>query len=101
MTRFTHAAALIAVGLTGAGAAQTSTPPELKWKTATPVNALPNPYQRDANWARLPAGLKWGAVIGAEPGRIETSTSSTAVSRTRARGGPSRPSSSSIHRASC
>jgi beta-lactamase superfamily II metal-dependent hydrolase/sugar lactone lactonase YvrE len=41
---------------------------EPKWKSATPINALPNPYSRDANWAKLPAGMKWGAVIGAEPG---------------------------------
>jgi sugar lactone lactonase YvrE len=39
-----------------------------KWKTTTPINDRPNPYRRDANWAQLPAGLKWGAVIGAEPG---------------------------------
>jgi len=39
-----------------------------KWKGATPINDRPNPYRRDANWAHLPAGLKWGAVIGAEPG---------------------------------
>jgi sugar lactone lactonase YvrE len=29
---------------------------------------LPNPYHRSADWARLPAGMKWAAVIGAEPG---------------------------------
>jgi DNA-binding beta-propeller fold protein YncE len=39
-----------------------------KWKSTTPINDRPNPYRRDANWAQLPAGLKWGAVIGAEPG---------------------------------
>src|SRR3954471_16080 len=39
-----------------------------KWKSATPINDRPNPYRRDANWAQLPSGLKWGAVIGAEPG---------------------------------
>src|SRR4051794_30823016 len=42
------------------------TPP--MWKSTTPINDRPNPYRRDANWARLPAGMKWGAVIGAEPG---------------------------------
>ena len=41
---------------------------EPKWKGTTPINDRPNPYSRDVNWARLPAGLKWGAVIGAEPG---------------------------------
>jgi lysophospholipase L1-like esterase/streptogramin lyase len=41
---------------------------EPKWKQAKPINDLPNPYHRDANWAQLPSGLKWGAVIGAEPG---------------------------------
>jgi len=46
------------------GAAQSAP----KWKSATPINDRPNPYRRDANWAQLPAGLKWGAVIGAEPG---------------------------------
>src|SRR5471030_3485954 len=39
-----------------------------KWKSTTPINERPNPFRRDANWAQLPAGLKWGAVIGAEPG---------------------------------
>ena len=43
-------------------------PQEPKWKTTTPINDRPNPYTRDANWAQLPAGLKWGAVIGAEQG---------------------------------
>jgi len=39
-----------------------------KWRSTTPTNDRPNPYRRDANWAQLPPGLKWGAVIGAEPG---------------------------------
>ena len=39
-----------------------------KWKSTTPINDRPNPYVRNAGWAQLPAGLKWGAVIGAEPG---------------------------------
>ena len=39
-----------------------------KWKSTAPINDRPNPYRRDANWAQLPAGLKWAAVIGAEPG---------------------------------
>ena len=39
-----------------------------KWKRTTPINDRPNPYRRDASWAHLPAGLRWGAVIGAEPG---------------------------------
>ena len=39
-----------------------------KWKSTTPINDRPNPFRRDANWAKLPPGLKWGAVIGAEPG---------------------------------
>jgi hypothetical protein len=41
---------------------------EPTWKRTTPVNDLPGPYSRDATWAHLPSGLKWGAVIGAEPG---------------------------------
>src|SRR5580765_2039187 len=41
---------------------------EPKWKSTKPINDLPNPYKRDAKWAQLPPGLKWGAVIGAEPG---------------------------------
>jgi sugar lactone lactonase YvrE len=41
---------------------------EPKWKSTRPINDRPNPYRRDANWAQLPAGLKWGAVIGAEQG---------------------------------
>jgi sugar lactone lactonase YvrE len=60
--------ALLAFGLTAATSAQTTTPTEPKWKSATPINALPNPYRRDPNWARLPAGVAWAAVIGAEPG---------------------------------
>ena len=39
---------------------------EPKWKSTSPINDRPNPYVRDANWAQLPADLKWGAVIGAE-----------------------------------
>ncbi len=41
---------------------------EPKWKSTTPINDRPNPYRRDANWAQLPVGLTWGAVIGAEQG---------------------------------
>jgi NHL repeat-containing protein len=41
---------------------------EPKWKTTKPINDLPSPYRRDANWAQLPSGMKWGAVIGAEQG---------------------------------
>ena len=33
-----------------------------------PLNDLPNPYRRTADWGQLPAGMKWAAVIGAEPG---------------------------------
>ena len=58
--------ALVSALLAVLGSAQTPTEP--KWKQTKPVNDLPNPYRRDANWARLPPGLKWGAVIGAEPG---------------------------------
>ncbi len=32
------------------------------------LQAQPNPYRRNADWARLPDGMKWAAVIGAEPG---------------------------------
>ena len=32
------------------------------------VAAQPNPYRRVTDRARLPAGMKWAAVIGAEPG---------------------------------
>ena len=38
------------------------------WKQTRPINDLPNPYERDANWAHLPPAMKWGAVIGAQPG---------------------------------
>ena len=58
--------ALILTSIALAGTAQP--PAEPKWKRTTPINDLPNPYRRDANWARLPAGMTWGAVIGAEPG---------------------------------
>ena len=51
----------LSVALPGAQAAP-------KWKSTAPINDRPNPYRRDANWAQLPAGLKWAAVIGAEPG---------------------------------
>jgi hypothetical protein len=33
-----------------------------KWKSTAPINDRPNPYRRDANWAQLPSGLKWGVV---------------------------------------
>jgi hypothetical protein len=33
-----------------------------------PINDLPNPYRRTADWGQLPAGMKWAAVVGAEPG---------------------------------
>jgi len=55
------AAAMLVTGLTQA-------PAEPKWKRTTPINDRPNPFTRNANWAQLPAGLAWGAVIGAEPG---------------------------------
>jgi sugar lactone lactonase YvrE len=58
--------ALMLTVLAALGMAQAPTEP--KWKRTTPINDLPNPYSRDANWAQLPAGLTWGAVIGAEPG---------------------------------
>jgi hypothetical protein len=48
--------------LTSALAAQ-----QPKWKSTTPINDRPNPYRRDANWAQLPAGLKWGAPVRAKP----------------------------------
>lgn len=32
------------------------------------LSAQPNPYRRVTDWGRLPAGMKWAAVIGAEPG---------------------------------
>ena len=60
--------ALVAVALVAGASAQTTAPVEPTWKRTTPINALPNPYGRDANWARLSEGMKWGAVIGAEPG---------------------------------
>ena len=61
--RVSFASALVALS-----AALLSAQAAPKWKSATPINDRPNPYRRDANWAQLPAGLKWGAVIGAEPG---------------------------------
>jgi hypothetical protein len=60
-TSFTSALVALSVALLSAQAAPT-------WKSTAPINDRPNPYRRDANWAQLPAGLKWGAVIGAEPG---------------------------------
>jgi hypothetical protein len=62
------AGALFLLTLSVIGSAQLPEGREPRWKSATPINALPNPYRRDANWAKLPGGLKWGAVIGAEPG---------------------------------
>jgi sugar lactone lactonase YvrE len=32
------------------------------------LSAQPNPYRRAADWAQLPDGMKWAAVIGAEEG---------------------------------
>jgi hypothetical protein len=42
--------ALILTSLTLVGAAQP--PGDPKWKSTKPINDLPNPYRRDANWAR-------------------------------------------------
>jgi hypothetical protein len=64
MTHISFAVVLASVTV----AALAQTPGEPKWKQTKPINDLPNPYIRDANWAQLPSGLKWGAVIGAEPG---------------------------------
>src|SRR5947199_10371377 len=33
---------------------------------ANDPNAYPNPYQLQENWAKLPAGRKWGSTIGIE-----------------------------------
>ena len=69
-TRGTFRARLFSAGAAGSAlvvvalAAQSAP----TWKDATPINDRPNPYTRDANWAKLPSGMKWGAVIGAEPG---------------------------------
>jgi hypothetical protein len=60
-------AVTVVVGIAVVAAALPSVQ-EPKWKSTRPINDLPNPYKRDANWAQLPTGLKWGAVIGAEPG---------------------------------
>jgi NHL repeat-containing protein len=60
--------ASLALALAVSSAALLSAQAAPKWKSTTPINDRPNPYRRDANWAQLPAGLKWGAVIGAEPG---------------------------------
>ena len=36
--------------------------------TITAQNAsVPNPYREDTNWAKLPAGAKWGGVISVDP----------------------------------
>jgi NHL repeat len=61
--RSVYVAAVVAVVAAALVSAQ-----EPKWKRTKPINDLPNPYKRDAKWAQLPPGLKWGAVIGAEPG---------------------------------
>jgi DNA-binding beta-propeller fold protein YncE len=37
----------------------------LQAQTADP-NAAPNPYRMEENWAKLPAGRKWGSTIGIE-----------------------------------
>ena len=55
--------ALVLAVLVSAAAQETP-----KWKSTKPINDLPNPYTRDAGWAKLPAGMPWGAVIGAEQG---------------------------------
>jgi hypothetical protein len=63
------AAAFVRAGVIGfVIAAAVLSAQEPKWKSTRPINDLPGPYKRDANWAQLPPGLKWGAVIGAEPG---------------------------------
>jgi len=34
---------------------------------AAQSGSIPNPYREDANWAKLPAGAKWGGVISIDP----------------------------------
>jgi DNA-binding beta-propeller fold protein YncE len=58
---------LLLLSLSGASAlAQTG-----EGANVEPVgDGLPNPYpNRTIDWARLPDGMKWGAVVGALPGR--------------------------------
>jgi hypothetical protein len=97
-------AVTVVVGIAVVAAEVPSVPPsvqEPKWKSTRPINDLPNPYKRDANWAQLPTGLKWGAVIGAEPGPDGNIYVCTVASRIRAPAARSRPSSSSIAPARC
>ncbi len=63
LRRVVWGAALVAAAVGVVGFAQAPT-----WKRTTPINDVPNPYRRDANWAQLPSGMRWGSVIGAEPG---------------------------------
>src|SRR5262245_5248291 len=34
---------------------------------AAQSGSISNPYREDANWAKLPAGAKWGGVISIDP----------------------------------
>ena len=34
---------------------------------AAQTGSAPNPFREDANWAKLPAGVKWGGVISVDP----------------------------------
>jgi hypothetical protein len=70
--------ALFAIGLTAASSAQTTTPAEPKWKSATPINALPNPeghvvggrINRVSKWSKDGAFLKAWGKTGSGPGEF-------------------------------
>src|SRR6185436_8881251 len=65
------AAGMVALGLLSGGmlaqggaqgaAAQGPNAPDAAWRTATPTNDAPNPYNTIEGWAKLPAGREWGS----------------------------------------
>jgi len=40
--------------------------PDPGWKSVTPTNDLPNPYNTIEDWAKLPAGREWGSTSAVE-----------------------------------
>src|SRR6266850_3519478 len=56
----------VAMLLGAAGIAMVAMSSERTYSQGNDPNAYSNPYQLQENWAKLPAGRKWGSTIGIE-----------------------------------
>lgn len=67
--RTIHLAGVILLALTGSIAAAAPSRGAEEAGVRPVGDGLPNPFpNRTANWAQLPSGMKWGAVVAAMPG---------------------------------